>query len=63
MTKQFAGAIGQVSNQVNMVVMGMAGAHRIFSLLDEEPEADSGYVTLVNARQKEDGSGGMLRAH
>ena len=38
MTKQFAGAIGQVSNQVNMVVMGLAGAHRIFALLDEEPE-------------------------
>lgn len=56
MTKQFAGAIGQVSNQVNMVVMGLAGAHRVFELLDEEPEADDGYVTLVNARQKEDGS-------
>ena len=37
MTKQFAGAIGQVSNQVNMVVMGLAGAHRIFALLDESP--------------------------
>ena len=49
MTKQFAGAIGQVSNQVNMVVMGLAGAHRIFALLDEEPETDDGYVTLVNA--------------
>ncbi len=56
MTKQFAGAIGQVSNQVNMVVMGLAGAHRIFSLLDEEPETDQGYVTLVNAREKSDGS-------
>ena len=56
MTKQFAGAIGQVSNQVNMVVMGLAGAHRIFSLLDEEPETDEGYVTLVNAREKADGT-------
>ena len=56
MTKQFAGAIGQVSNQVNMVVMGLAGAHRIFALLDEEPEADEGYVTLVNAREKADGT-------
>ncbi len=56
MTKQFAGAIGQVSNQVNMVVMGLAGAHRIFALLDEEPEVDEGYVTLVNAREKEDGT-------
>ena len=56
MTKQFAGAIGQVSNQVNMVVMGLAGAHRIFMLLDEEPETDDGYVTLVNAREKADGT-------
>ena len=56
MTKQFAGAIGQVSNQVNMVVMGLAGAHRIFQLLDEEPETDEGYVTLVNAREKADGT-------
>ena len=56
MTKQFAGAIGQVSNQVNMVVMGLAGAHRIFALLDEDPEVDDGYVTLVNAREKEDGT-------
>ena len=56
MTRQFAGAIGQVSNQVNMVVMGLAGAHRIFMLLDEEPETDDGYVTLVNAREKEDGT-------
>ena len=56
MTKQFAGAISQVSNQVNMVVMGLAGAHRIFALLDEEPETDEGYVTLVNAREKADGT-------
>lgn len=56
MTKQFAGAIGQVSNQINMVVMGLAGAHRIFALLDEEPETDDGYVTLVNAREKADGT-------
>ncbi|MBC8610492.1 ABC transporter ATP-binding protein [Massilimaliae timonensis] len=56
MTKQFAGAIGQVSNQVNMVIMGLAGAHRIFALLDQEPEADEGYVTLVNAKENADGS-------
>ena len=56
MTKQFAGAIGQVSNQVNMVIMGLAGAHRIFALLDEQPETDEGYVTLVNARENPDGS-------
>ena len=56
MTKQFAGAIGQVSNQVNMVIMGLAGAHRIFALLDEQPETDEGYVTLVNAKENPDGS-------
>lgn len=49
MTKQFTGNVSQVSNQVNAVVMGLAGANRIFDLLDEEPEVDSGYVTLVNA--------------
>ena len=50
MTKQFCGQIGQVSQQINAVVMGLAGASRIFELLDQEPEADEGYVTLVNAR-------------
>lgn len=52
MTRQFCGNIGQVSNQVNSVVMGLAGADRIFSLLDEEPETDDGYVTLVNAKEE-----------
>ena len=56
MTKQFAGAVGQVSNQVNMVIMGLAGAHRIFALLDEQQETDEGYVTLVNAKENADGS-------
>ena len=56
MTRQFAGAVGQVSNQVNMVIMGSAGAHRIFALLDEEPETDDGYVTLVNAKENVDGT-------
>ena len=56
MTKQFAGAVGQVSNQINMVIMGLAGAHRILALLDEEPETDEGYVTLVNAKENADGS-------
>ena len=56
MTKQFAGAIGQVSNQINMIVMALAGAHRIFTLLDEEPETDEGYVTLVNAKENPDGT-------
>ncbi len=52
MTKQFAGNIGQVSNQLNAVIMGLAGAQRIFALIDEAHEADEGYVTLVNAREE-----------
>ena len=48
MTKQFATQIGTVSMQINFVVMGLAGAERIFELLDEEPEQDGGYVTLAN---------------
>ena len=50
-TKQFTGSVGQVSNQINSVIMGLAGASRIFEILDEEPEADEGYVTLVNAKE------------
>ena len=50
MTKQFTGNVNQVSNQVNSVVMGLAGASRIFELLDEKSEEDHGYVTLVNAK-------------
>lgn len=52
MTKQFTGQIGQISQQINSVVMGLAGASRIFGLLDEEPEFDEGYVTLVNAKEE-----------
>ena len=52
MTKQFSGAVSQVSNQVNSVVMGLAGAGRIFDLIDQEPEVDDGYVKLVNAREE-----------
>ncbi|WP_288735141.1 ABC transporter ATP-binding protein [uncultured Enorma sp.] len=53
MTKQFAGQIGQISQQINAVVIGLAGAERLFELLDEEPEADEGYVTLVNTRMQD----------
>lgn len=49
MTKQFTGNINQVSQQFNAIVMGMAGANRIFELMDEVNETDDGYVTLVNA--------------
>ena len=51
-TRQFSGNINQVSQQVNAVVMGLAGASRIFTVLDEEPEQDSGYITLVNAKEE-----------
>ncbi|MGN1119246.1 MAG: ABC transporter ATP-binding protein, partial [Oscillospiraceae bacterium] len=50
LSRSFIGPIGQVSQQLNSVAMAMAGAQRIFSLLDEEPETDEGYVTLVNAK-------------
>ncbi len=51
MTRQFCNNINQVSNQVNSVVMGLAGATRIFDLIDEKPEVDNGYVKLVNAKE------------
>ena len=51
MTKQFTGNVGQVSHQINSVVMGLAGASRVFEVLDEMPEQDEGYVTLVNVRE------------
>ena len=56
MTKQFTGNVNQLSQQINAIVMGMAGAERIFALMDEKPEADDGYVTLVNAKISPDGS-------
>ncbi len=55
MTKQFANQIGQISNQVNSVVMGLAGAERIFELLDEPIEEDEGYVELVACKIDRDG--------
>ncbi len=56
MTRQFSNNVNQVSNQVNSVVMGLAGAARIMALIDEEPEKDEGYVTLVNVREGADGT-------
>ena len=56
MSRQFSLNIGQVSMQINSVVMGLAGAGRIFELLDEQPETDDGYVTLVNANIDENGN-------
>ena len=56
MTKQFTGNINNVSQQINSIVMAMAGAKRIFTLMDQQPEVDDGYVTLVNAKISEDGT-------
>ncbi|MBR4973137.1 MAG: ABC transporter ATP-binding protein, partial [Clostridia bacterium] len=56
MTKQFTGNVNQVSQQINSVVMGLAGAERVFELMDAEPEVDDGYVTLVNAKIDENGN-------
>ena len=54
--KGFSMPINQVSQQINFIVMGLDGAQRIFTLLDEDPEIDEGYVMLVNAREDEDGN-------
>ena len=56
MTKQFANQIGQISNQVNSVVMGLAGAERLFELIDEPVEQDEGYVELVACTIDRDGT-------
>ncbi len=56
MTKQFAGQIGQISQQINSVVMGLAGAERIFELMDEPVEHDEGYVELVACTIDRDGN-------
>ena len=56
LNRSFNNPIGQISQQVNMVLMALAGASRIFALLDEEVEKDEGHVTLVNAKENEDGT-------
>jgi len=56
LSRTFNMPISQVSNQINSIVMALAGAERIFELMDEQPEADDGYVTLVNAHIAEDGT-------
>lgn len=55
LSKSFANPIQQVGQQISLITMAMAGAKRIFALLDEEPETDEGYVTLVNAKKDETG--------
>ena len=56
LSRSFNMPISQISNQINAIVMAMAGAERIFELMDAEPEADDGYVELVNARVQPDGT-------
>ena len=56
MTKQFTGNVNTFSQQINSIVMGLAGAERVFELMDEKPEDDNGYVTLVNAVIDENGN-------
>ena len=56
MTKQFTGNVNQLSQQINSIVMAMAGAERIFRLMDMPPEVDDGYVTLVRAEIDSDGN-------
>ncbi len=55
-TKSFTQPFMQVAQQFNSIIMALAGADRIFSLMDEEPEVDDGYVTLVNAAKDENGN-------
>ena len=55
-TKSFTQPFMQVAQQFNSIIMALAGAERIFNMMDEAPEVDEGYVTLVNARKKEDGT-------
>lgn len=56
MSKQFTGNINQLSQQINVIAMGLAGAKRIFDIMDEAPEVDDGYVTLVNMEEDENGN-------
>ena len=56
MVRNFSQTIGQMSMQVPMIALGMAGAGRVFALIDQKPEEDEGYVTLVRARELPDGT-------
>ena len=56
MAKQFTGNVNTLAQQINNIVMASAGAGRVFALMDEKPETDEGYVTLVNVIEKPDGS-------
>jgi len=55
LSRNFNMPINQISNQVNSIIMALAGAERVFELMDQQPEVDEGYVTLVNAKIDENG--------
>ena len=56
LNRNFSQPISQITQQLNSIIMALAGAERVFNLLDEEPEADNGYVELVNAKEAPDGT-------
>ena len=56
MSRNFTMTVNQMSQQISMIAMGLAGASRVFTLMDQQPETDEGYVTLVNATKDEDGN-------
>ncbi len=56
LSRNFNQPINQISNMLNSIIMALAGAERVFDLMDEEPEVDEGYVELVNAKISEDGT-------
>ncbi len=56
MSRQLSQTVGQISNQIAIIAMGLAGASRVFELIDQEPEKDEGYVTLVNAMRDAEGN-------
>ncbi len=56
LSRSFSNNVNQISQQMNVVLLALAGAERIFELMDEESEVDNGYVTLVNARKDKDGN-------
>ena len=56
MSRNFTQIVNQMSQQISMIAMGLAGASRVFTLMDETPEHDDGYVTLVHAKEDEQGN-------
>ncbi len=63
LSRSFNMPVSQISGQINSIVMALAGAERVFDLMDEAPEVDEGYVTLVNCRENADGSVTECKEH